>query len=753
MSNNINDSEVRITYTLRDRASIAINRVRTRLKNLTDQARNSQGVFSRLNTSIAGFGKGLVTSQLGVAGLTAGLVTATKGANDFERAMFQVRNTLSKPITDDYFKQVGDQVKALSLDTGIDSTKLARSLQSIVSSGVPIESSIPFLTDVAKISKASESDILQTSKLLSSAIKNYGLQYENANDLASAFFQTTRDGQADVSKLAQQLPQVFPLSASHGESLADTLALSAVVTGKSNTLESFVTGYKALAGVVEGATTEMVDNADKLGISLGQEALKTHTIIDIMDQMRIAKEKFSKSDISGVFGEGKTDILGTIFGSNQEAKQLALLITSDIENARAVSGRISGSQGVAQEIVKAYNEQGFSKQDKVINRTKEDAKRLGGYGSIVITEILKGFHWLDDRAREDFDPTVERLKNFQDAKDLSRLMISDFKTFFSIIKEVVKPPRDGVRNPEIREQVEGLKKLNDKFLEISKGHGNLFNDYEAEVKSMEGFLDLFTESTFEKIESMFPYGIAGRKLDKLKESLKKVKITRHNQIIQLKRILEDRASADVSPSSVQKEGLKDVPEVSTEEVKAKKLEVDEIVVDDDNFLSKTKKGGGLPEAPKVDKVETEDERLARELQAFIDAEAEKTRILEEQEQRRREIEESATAFSIGLQAGKNENLLEGVAILLQKELQLYIQNEVAKAGISAVGSSLIGFGVGGLLTALTGSLFGSDNNEPTNRGVTYHDAGTNNVYLDKEKVGYTIGDNKQYRERQGYETQ
>ena len=217
------------------------------------------------------------------------------------------------------------------------------------------------------------------------------------------------------------------------------------------------------------------------------------------------------------------------------------------------------------------------------------------------------------------------------------------------------------------------------------------------------------------------------------------------------RIIDATASANIG---------KEVSEGFIDKIKeegvigTKKLEVDEIVVSEgvDNFLSKTKKGVELPEAPKVDKVETEDEKLARELQAFIDAEAEKTRILEEEEKRRREIEESATAFSIGLQAGKNENLLEGVAILLQKELQLYIQNEVAKAGISAVGSSLIGFGVGGLFTALTGSLFGSDDNEPTNRGVTYHDAGTNSVYLDKEKVGYTIGDNKQYRERQGYET-
>ena len=316
-------------------------------------------------------------SSIGIAALSASVVTATKAANDFDRAMFQVRNTLSKPVTDDYFSGIIDQLKALSIETGIDSTILARSLQSVVSSGVPIEKSIPFLTDIAKISKASESDILQTSKLLSSAIKNYGLQYENANDLASAFFQTTRDGQADVSKLAQQLPQVFPLAASHGESLADTLALSAIVTGKSNTLESFVTGYKALAGVIEGATTDMVKSADKLDISLGQEALKTHTIIDIMDQMRVATEKFSKSDISKVFGEGKTDILGTIFGSNQEAKQLALLLTSDIDNARAVSGRISGSQGVAESIVDAYNKQNFAVQEKVVNRAKEGFKTIG----------------------------------------------------------------------------------------------------------------------------------------------------------------------------------------------------------------------------------------------------------------------------------------------------------------------------------------------------------------------------------------
>ena len=654
MSNRLSDNEVRITYTLRDRASIAIRRVRNSITDLTRKARESRNVFSRLGTSVAGFGKGLVTSRLGIAGLTASLGLSAKASLDFEREMFKVKNTIGD-ITDTNFDSLKSQIKALSLETGISSTKLATGFQNIISSGVPLDKSIGFLTELSKLSKSASSDLVDTSKLVSSVIKNYGLEYGNATDLASAFFQTTRDGQAEFPKLSKVLPSVFPIASSYGESLADTLALSSVVTGKSNTLESFETGYKAFTSVISGASDEMIDKAEQLGISLGQGALSSHTIIDIMEQLSKAQREYSESSIEGFFGTGKTNVIESIFGSNVEAKQLALNISNDIDLVRQLSKKVAQSGGIAESIIKDYAKQDFAVIEKSINKTTESTKEL----------------------------TSRTIPFFSKVADIGASHILKFMNNFLAVENSIKGVRD--RMKEIREE--------------------------------------------EKAEPSLSQGIFN-KFDK-----------------NIKKITED----GVIDIGIKASGIEDL---EPDDIKTKTITAEKIDIPSDNsFLTKTKKRGKLLDSPVTKDIETEDERLARELQEYIEAEEEKTRILEEQEKKRRQIEESATAFSIGLQASKNDNLLEGVAILLQKELQLYIQNEVAKAGISAIGSSLIGFGVGALLTSLTGSLFGDDDDEPTNRGVTYHNAGTNNVYLDKEKVGYTIGDNKQYRERQGYETQ
>ena len=653
MSNRLSDNEVRITYTLRDRASIAIRRVRNSITDLTRKARESRNVFARLGTSVAGFGKGLVTSRLGIAGLTAGLGLSAKASLDFEREMFKVKTTLES-ISDTDFESLKSQIKALSLETGISSTKLATGLQNILSSGVPLDKSIGFLTELSKLSKSASSDLVDTSKLVSSVIKNYGLEYENATDLASAFFQTTRSGQAEFPKLAKVLPSVFPIASSYGESLADTLALSSVVTGKSNTLESFETGYKAFTSVISGASDEMIAKAEQLGISLGQGALSSHTIIDIMEQLSKAQREYSESTIEGVFGTGKSNVIESIFGSNVEAKQLALNVSNDIARARLFSEKIAQSGGVAESIIEDYSKQGFADIEKSINKARESTQELGESISYLGRGTL-------NLASEGLNRRVKEVKS------VGRFISESYdgiKNFFSKIQE--KPKENSV-----------FDKFNENIKKITK----------------DGVIDI----------------------------------------------------------GIKASGIEDV---EADDIKTKTITADKIdVPSDSNFLTETKKKDVTLGVPVTKDIETEDERLARELQEYIDAEEEKTRILEEQERRRRQIEESATAFSIGLQASKNDNLLEGVAILLQKELQLYIQNEVAKAGISAIGSSLIGFGVGSLLTSLTGSLFGGDDDEPTDRGVTYHDASKGGVYLDKDKVGYTIGDSKQYRERQGYETQ
>lgn len=253
-----------------------------------------------------------IASLLSVTAVTSALVSVTKSAANFEKAMREV-STLTDSID---MTGLTGQVVELSAQFGVDKVEQAKAMYQVISAGASnAADATSILTAANKLAAGGVTDITTAADGLTSAINAYGASASDAGSFSDSMFVAMKAGKTTIGELSSSLGKVAPMASQAGMSFDELMAATSTLTTTGlGTSESMNALRQIMSGVLK-PTSEASKAAERLGIDFSAAALESKGFAGFIQEI---------ADKTG----GSTDELSKLFGS-VEALGAAMFLTSD----------------------------------------------------------------------------------------------------------------------------------------------------------------------------------------------------------------------------------------------------------------------------------------------------------------------------------------------------------------------------------------------------------------------------------------
>lgn len=293
----------------------------------------------------------LSTSFLGLSSATnqicGTLNNLTEENRTFSGAMAAANTMAGKSGKD--FEQLRGKVADLAAELPIARDQLANGLYQVVSMGVPEDNWIDYLKKSAKASIGGIADLGETVKVTATVIKNYGLEWDKANDVQDKIQLTAKLGSTSFEQLAQSLPMVTGNAATLGVSIDDLLASFATLTGVSGNTAEVATQLSAIFTSLVKPSSEATKQAMEMGIQFDAAAIKAaggmrNFLVDLDKNVKAYAAKT---------GQLEQTIYSKLFGSARAMRALIPLtgklsdkFGKDAEKMKNSAGTIDDAFGI-----------------------------------------------------------------------------------------------------------------------------------------------------------------------------------------------------------------------------------------------------------------------------------------------------------------------------------------------------------------------------------------------------------------------
>nr|DAO20387.1 MAG TPA: minor tail protein [Caudoviricetes sp.] len=351
---------------IKAKVSNAVNKIKTVASHLKKIKDNK--VVKFVAKGVKAFGG--IVAKLGLAGVAAGFgaVTAAgtlalKSAMDFEKGMANVGTLLDGDVKGK-LSSMGESLKTISKDTGVDLNNLSGGLYEVVSAFGESADSTKQLEIAAKAAKAGNAETSEAVKMLSAVTKGYGdTSAEAVGKAADLAFETVKLGQTSFPELASSMGAVIPLASTLKVSQEELFGAMATLTGVTGGTAEVTTQLKATMQGFMSPTAEMSAALKKMGYASGAAALESEGLGSILNKL---KDSVNGDEVAfaGLF-------------SSVEAKNAVLALAgSQAENFVTKTDAMTKASGAA--------EGAFQQQNKSVAAM---AGKIKNYGMVMLTSI------------------------------------------------------------------------------------------------------------------------------------------------------------------------------------------------------------------------------------------------------------------------------------------------------------------------------------------------------------------------------
>ncbi len=243
-------------------------------------AQRASGGFSTLTKAVGALG---VT--IGAAGLVRGLNQSVKAFAEFEQQVTNVQN-----ITEASAAEMGvfaEKLRDLPASLG-NSVELTKGLYQALSSGVPQDNAIDFMTANAKAAKGNMADLTQTISASTSILAAFNLDASEAGGVLDAMTKTVDLGKLTFSDLANNIGKSASIAAAAGVSYNELFAATAQLTLGGLSVEESMTGIRAIMTATIQPTVDQVKAMEKYNVTLSASALEQQGFVGYMKSIEAA---------------------------------------------------------------------------------------------------------------------------------------------------------------------------------------------------------------------------------------------------------------------------------------------------------------------------------------------------------------------------------------------------------------------------------------------------------------------------------
>lgn len=333
------------------------------------RAKEYSGIFQKIRDGLEYFlvykGFNLITTQL-------------QSAFDAARK-FQVQISLIRTISQDNqksFQKTGQEILAVSNKSGLSLEDVGKAAYDTISNQTAKGSQLPkFLATASDFARTTGSTLQDSVNLLSSAINSYGLDVEDAEQIAAKFFKTIDLGRIKASDIANTYGRVAFTARDLGVSMDEVNGILATLTQKGITADDAITFLVNGMNKLSNPTEKTAKVLAELGFNTPRAAVGIRGFANVMGILT-DKVKEGKLELTDLFNE----IRGEKFASAYKTFQGEIS-----KNTNEIGKNSFGTYNQAKDIV---SESDADKVNKQINQLKNTL--TASFGN-ELTSLLKGF--------------------------------------------------------------------------------------------------------------------------------------------------------------------------------------------------------------------------------------------------------------------------------------------------------------------------------------------------------------------------
>lgn len=310
------------------------------------------------------------------AAATGALTVVTKTSSDFQNGMAKMSTLFDTSQVS--VQKLSKEFLNLSNETGKGATELTEAGYQALSASVPVEKLGSFIRTSANMAKVGFTDTATSVDLLSTAVNAYGLEADQADNIANKLVNTQNLGKTSVNELASSMGKVIPTAAGMNVNLDQLCTMYTLMT-KQGIATAESTTY------MNSMLNELGDSGTDVG-----EILKEKTGKSFQDLM---KDGMSVGDALKLIKQS-SDETGTAFNelwSSQEAGKAAMALLNDS------AGDFNETMGSMANVTDLVS-QGLEKMDtpsakvsKSLNRIKNSGVELGSVLLTTVTPYIEVF--------------------------------------------------------------------------------------------------------------------------------------------------------------------------------------------------------------------------------------------------------------------------------------------------------------------------------------------------------------------------
>lgn len=248
-----------------------------------------------------GIGVGLATAAIGAS---IGVINnATNEYAEFEYQLAKVSTLTDKTVPQ--LGEVADALKQMSRDTGASLEDLSNGMYDVLGAGVKgaedMQASLKLVEIASKLAGAGFTETATATDVLTSVLNSYKMEAGDAQSVADKLFKTVDMGKISFEQLAGNLGMVTAVSSQAGISIDEVLAAIATMTANGVDASSSIDYLRGVISALLSPSEEAKKTMDKLGISYGDNALKTKGLTGVLEDL-IKKTGGSTATLTELLG-------------------------------------------------------------------------------------------------------------------------------------------------------------------------------------------------------------------------------------------------------------------------------------------------------------------------------------------------------------------------------------------------------------------------------------------------------------------
>lgn len=334
----------------------------------------------------------LGAAYIGLSVAMAAVITkAVQVSANFEQSMAKVK-ALSQ-ATGEEFEQLRAQAIELGATTVYSSVQAADGMSFLAQAGFKTNEIIAAMPGVLNLAAAGQMEIARTADIASNILTGFGMNAEETGRAVDVIAKAMSSANTDIEQMGMAMKYLAPVAASAGVSIEESAAAVAQLSNAGIQGEMAGTQLRAILLRLIAPTKEAGEMMDKLGINITDSAGNIKPFGQIIGQLETAFTKLTQAQ--------QAEVAATLAGQEATAGFLTLVGNGQAE-FESFTQSLVDSGGTAQQIAETQ----MDTLNGAINELTSALEAVGitigdrfapavRKGAEEITGILLGFNNLD----------------------------------------------------------------------------------------------------------------------------------------------------------------------------------------------------------------------------------------------------------------------------------------------------------------------------------------------------------------------